>query len=399
MIGRRGSELVRNGYKVFDSDTHLNPSVETLSAYFDSSLKAREAELAEFKRPRKIGWAGQPIEEQDIRTHYSFPAERSAGWGGGPPRRLGEAGPRPNAGRQFQTFMGERYPTVGSEDFDIPARIREMDEEGVDTQLLVSSPPGGHSDLAVNRGLKDAHHRFVDEICTENAGRLTSMVCVSARQPIEDSLADIKTWGQKPWAVALKVELPIDYPIDHPDLLPIWAAAEEQGLCVVHHSFAFGYPGYHDLWDNPFIGRTASHPWAAMRAVAAFMGAGLMDRFPDLHFAILESGFGWLPFWMKRMEDQVVYMGYVAESLQHSMTEYLTDGRFYAAVVLHEGPEMVSAVSRFMGGHLLMFSSDYPHAESRFPGSVDLMDGWDILTHEEKQKLFWDNAARCFNLS
>ena len=33
--------------------------------------------------------------------------------------------------------------------------------------------------------------------------------------------------------------------------------------------------------------------------------------------------------------------------------------------------------------HLLMFSSDYPHAESR----VDA---------DAKRKLFWENAAQCF---
>ena len=389
---------MRNGFKVYDADTHFQPSVESLVAYYDSDLKAREAELAPFKRPRKIGRAGQIIEEQDIRSHYSFPRERGDGWGGREPRYLGEAGPRQDGGRHFQTFMGQKYPTVGSEDFDVAARVREMDEEGVDTQLLVTTPPGGHEDPAVNLGLMQAHLRFIDDVCTQYPGRFTSMINVSPALPIEDAVSEIKTWGKKPWAVALKADLPLDYPIDHPDMLPIWAAAEEHGLCVVHHSYSAGYPGYRDLWDNPFLGRTASHPWAAMRAIAAFMGAGLMDRFPDLHFAILESGFGWLPFWMKRMEDQVVYMGYVAEELQHTMTEYMTDGRFYAAAVLHEGPDMVRMVSELMGEHVLMFSSDYPHAESRFPGSVDLAVGWDGLTDEYKQRFFWDNAARCFRL-
>ena len=136
-----------------------------------------------------------------------------------------------------------------------------------------------------------------------------------------------------------------------------------------------------------------------MRMISGFLGAGIMDRFPDLRLSILESGFGWLPFWMKRMEDQVVYMGYVAENLQHTMTEYMTDGRFYAAVVLHEGPEMVRMVNELMGDQVLMFSSDYPHAESRFPGSVDLVVDWDVLSREQKQKMLWDNAARCFNVS
>ena len=73
---------------------------------------------------------------------------------------------------------------------------------------------------------------------------------------------------------------------------------------MTHHSFTSGYPGYRDLWDNPFIGRTASHPWGAMRAVSAFFGAGIMDRYPNIRYCILESGFGWLPFWGARMDDQ-----------------------------------------------------------------------------------------------
>jgi hypothetical protein len=54
----------------------------------------------------------------------------------------------------------------------------------------------------------------------------------------------------------------------------------------------------------------------AMRTVAAFLGAGIMDRYSNLRLAILESGFGWLPFWGKRMDDQVHYMGDVNENLQ-----------------------------------------------------------------------------------
>ena len=100
-----------------------------------------------------------------------------------------------------------------------------------------------------------------------------------------------------------------------------------------------------------------------MRAMGAFFGAGLLDRYPHLRFAVLESGFGWLPFWAMRMEDQAHYMGFVAEGLQHSMLEYTTGGRFFASIVLHEGGKMVKLVSDYLGDHLLMFSTDYPHRE------------------------------------
>ena len=86
---------------------------------------------------------------------------------------------------------------------------------------------------------------------------------------VDESVREIKRWAREPWAVAIRPSLPIDYPIDHPDMDPIWKAADEEGLVVVHHSFSVGYPGYRDLWQNPFLGRMASHPWGGMRFVAS----------------------------------------------------------------------------------------------------------------------------------
>ena len=184
--------------------------------------------------------------------------------------------------------------------------------------------------------------------------------------------------------------------MDHPDLDPIWTAVEEQNMAVIHHSNSSGYPGYRDLWNNPFLGRLASHPWGAMRAVGAFFGGGIMDRHPGLRYGVLESGFGWLPFWAKRMDDQVVYMGYVSDDLKHKMSEHMTGGRFFTGVVLHEGEDTVRMVTDQLGDHILCFGSDYPHAESRFPGSVDLAMSWDGLSAQELEKLTWENPVRFF---
>ena len=384
---------MRNGFRVFDADTHLQPSVETLTPYLDAALAARQQELDEFLREVKTGRAGQVL-EPPFKHWYRF--ESAGGWGAGKPRHLGEAGPRQQEERHFQNFMGRKYPSRYSEDWDIETRIGEMDEEGVDVELLVPGSFTGHDDVSVDVGLVGALHRFLDDACSRYPDRLTSLITASARN-VESAVTEIETWGGSRWARGVIMDLPLDYPIDHPDLHPIWRAADDAGLTIVHHSFASGYPGYRDLWDNPFIGRTASHPWAAMRMVAAFLGAGLLDKYPNVNLAILESGFGWLPFWMKRMEDQVHYMGYVADGLQHTMEEYMTGGRFFAAVVLHEGPAMVRMVREAMGDHVLMFGSDFPHAESRFPDSVDVVLDWSELDDDFKRRLLWDNPAECFH--
>jgi predicted TIM-barrel fold metal-dependent hydrolase len=384
---------MRAGFRVWDVDTHFQPSAETIVQYLESPFKERLDEFEQFKNPVKRGRAGQELSLPYF--HWYRFGRGEEGWGQKKPRHLGEAGPRLNEERQFQKFMGRIFPTVGVEDDLIDTRIHEMDQEGVDTQLLVCSAFGSHAEVEVDLAFIRALHRYLDEVWGRYPGRFTSMLQATARD-VEGSVAEMRAWADSKWAVAVTVRLPIDYPIDHPDLEPIWAEASRQGLAVVHHSSSSGYPGERDLWDNPFMGRTASHPWGAMRTMAAFFGSGIMDRHPNLKLAVLESGFGWIPFWSKRMEDQVTYMGYVAEDLKQSMWEYTVGGRFFASLVIHEGEDMARMVNELCGDHLLMFSSDYPHAESRFPDSVDIVAGWGTLEEATKRKLFWENAERCF---
>ncbi len=383
---------MRNGLKVYDADTHVGPTAETIRPHLSAKLLTGIPDLEDHREEVKKGWAGEK-REPPYRHFYRFRARE--GWSKSKPRHLGEAGPRENAERHFQTFMGVTYPTEGGADDNSAARLRDMDAEGVDVQFIVSNGGVGHPDPELEMEFIYAQHRYLDTFCGRDPRRLKSCLTVSPLS-VEGSVAEIRKWGKAPWVVAVHPNLPLDYPLDHPDLLPIWAAAQEHDLCVIHHSLSWGYPAYRDLWGNPFLGRTASHPWAAMRAVSSFVGSGLMDRFPELRYGVLESGFGWLPFWTRRMDDQAIYVGYVAE-LKHKMSEYLCGGRFFAAIEQHEGADMAKSVSDFMGDHVLMFGSDYPHAESRFPESADRVIAWqNVIGAEATRKMMWDNAVRFF---
>ena len=49
-------------------------------------------------------------------------------------------------------------------------------------------------------------------------------------------------------------------------------------------------------------------------------------------------------------------------------------------------------VTGYLGDHVLMYASDYPHGESHFPETVKIAMSWD-MTDAQRRKLFWDNAV------
>lgn len=384
---------MRNGVKVYDCDTHLRPTVETIVPYLDPQ---RRAEAAEWRKvPVRVGMAGERFEAPH--RHYFRFRSRNEGWNKDTMRMLGQAAAPASGEREFQKFMGKRFPVYGGGDFDFEGRIRDMDEEGVDVNMMVPGGIPSTDDADLEMDFIRAQHRYLDDFTSKYPRRLKSLIIASGLR-VEDSVKEIKQWSRSDWTVGIEPRLALDQPLDHPDLEPIWRAADEAGLSVVHHSFSFGFPGYRDLWDNRFIGRLASHPWGAMRAIPSFFGAGILDRYPNIRFGILESGFGWLPFWATRMDDQAIYIGAgaIPNNLQRKFSEYMAGGRFFAGIVIHEGEKMAKIVSDFLGDHVLMYASDYPHAESRFPESVDQVLAWKSLGDEALNKLMWDNAVRFY---
>ena len=378
---------MRNGFPVWDSDTHYNPTIETMSAYFDPEFREKLPLLEQYKVKGREG------REDPNRHHYTVGKVAYK-------RILGEAGPAATAVVNAGKRMGTRAPASGVEDDLVDLRIADMDEEGVDVHMMVPGVLMNVSmlgDPSFEVGIMRAYHRAANDFCSKYPHRLKALMIVTGND-VEASVAEIKRWGSSSWAVGVWPFPGMERPLDHPDMEPIWAAANEQGLAIMSHSVAWDppyYPGYRDVWDNLFLGRLSSHPWGGMRAVASFLGAGILDRYSDLKFGVLESGCGWLPFWMRRMEEHVLYVGTTAP-LKHTMEEYMTGGRFFASMEMHEGEDMVKMVTSFLGDGVLMYASDYPHPECKFPDSVDHVLAWNSFDEPAMRKLMWENAIRCY---
>jgi len=155
-------------------------------------------------------------------------------------------------------------------------------------------------------------------------------------------------------------------------------------------------PGGLDTWDNLWLQRSAAHPWCGMRNMASIIGSGVMDRYPDLRVGVLEAGHGWLPFWVKRLDEHQISIPSALPKLARTPSEYVSSGRYFQSIEMSEGQEVTKSVIDILGEDILMYASDYPHGESWFPISVDTVMAWDGIPESAKKKLFWDNALRYY---
>jgi hypothetical protein len=377
--------MAKNGFRIFDSDTHVGPLINVLDQFMTDAERKKLDGWAEYKAVNKKG---------DITYNRGQRRYR---------RKLGTAKAEATPGGYMAGFTGVKKKRAVSPlvDADAAERIKDMDFEGVDVNLTLPSGWFGTwtsaDDVALEAGMYRAYHRWMEAYCGKFPDRLGGVILACGRD-VKSALEEIKRWGKSRWAWGVLPYAPYGMPLDHPDFEPVWAAAAEHDLAITLHTFTVMppyAPGGTDNWENLFLQRSASHPWCGMRNMASLIGAGLMDRYPGLRIGTLEAGHGWLPFWMARIDEHAETIRSEISDLRMKPSEYVLSGRYFQSIEIPEGVKLTNAAIDLLGEDVLMYASDYPHGESHFPESVDTVLKWD-MAHARKQKLFWDNAIRYY---
>ena len=98
---------MRNGYKVYDSDTHIGPSADTLEKYLSSRVRELVPDLESRKVPQKRHSASIEYDPPYPKRFRLSRGGAVGGWGADVPRMLGEAEPRATAARGLRPVHGE----------------------------------------------------------------------------------------------------------------------------------------------------------------------------------------------------------------------------------------------------------------------------------------------------
>jgi predicted TIM-barrel fold metal-dependent hydrolase len=389
--------MARDGLRIFDADTHIIEPVEPIEAYLAAADRARLAALGPLvgRAPAKAGMSRYVIGKRPRLDRRLGSLERVA------PPSAAARGARDGGTPWDVRWQGPPFPAERVS-VDPHARVRDMDVEGIDVNMILPSGgvPGfaGLEDVALETAMYEAYHRFLADYCAPYPDRLTGVMLVSARDA-DAAVAEIRRCAREAWPVGVFPICPPAMSLDEPAWEPIWVAAQEHDLTVVIHSFTMTIPyppGVWDTWDSVFLQRAAGHVWNAQRNLAALIGAGVLDRYPALRLTSLECGHGWLASWAARLDELAEMSRHVLPVLKRKPSEYVRGPQYFQSIQIYEGEQSLRHASEALGEDTLMFATDYPHSESWFPKSAEIVLGWRTLSEEARRKLLWENALRCY---
>jgi predicted TIM-barrel fold metal-dependent hydrolase len=387
---------MRNGYRIIDADSHVTPSLEVLHHYAGQAIKDRWDEFTPYVREMNSP-AGRGHPQGPWHTLKVEPISYNRIAGQKPGVEKAEKG-----GKGAVEGRVENVSTAVCHEriqHDNPhGRLEDMTLEGVDVNVLIPgtwAPAASVFEPALTVGLYDAYHTYMRDFCSADTDRLKGLFLAPGKD-VAWAVKELKRIGNEPWLCAVWPSLPEGMPIDDPDLEPLWQVMNDLHLPIMHHSFFYEppyFPGYRDIWGNAAIARTAAHPWGAQRSLAYIIAGGILDRYPNINVGYSETGHGWLPTWLLRLDSQVHYVKGVVPKLDYLPSEYAKMGRIAVCIEAHEGPAMTNAVFDILGDKCLMYSSDFPHPECSWPDSVDNVLRWeDVLGTDRMRKLMATNA-------
>ena len=278
---------------------------------------------------------------------------------------------------------------------DPQARLADMDAEGVDVAVLYGTMALGFPmlpDPDLGMAIVRAYHDWLADYCSADRARLKGVASVPLRDHmLELGLAEARRCVEELGFVTLMLGSNVGgQNADHPSYEPFYALAEELDVPVGVH-IAAGLCGADRFTNQYGLSHVVGGPFEGMLNTTAILGNGVLEKHLELRIAVLESGCGWLPSLLDRMDEHFEHR---ADEFRCTVkpSEMARCGRFYVGVESEE-QELPAAV-RAIGADNLLWASDYPHWDAVFPGGVRMLAARDDVAAADKQRIFEDNARR-----
>jgi predicted TIM-barrel fold metal-dependent hydrolase len=355
-------------------------------------------------------------------------------WVGRMPASLEDRGPRVVAeadgdwwyvdGRKTMSFLGIQtgdrfdgdpdklrtsatFEEVRAAAYDPAAYIAENESDGIwgsviypSQGLVLYSVPNTEVVTAAMRGYND----WLAEFCAHDTSRLKGIAMLNIDEPA-DAVAELHRVRDLGLCGALiTVAPPAWRPLRDPSLEPFWQAAEELAMPLsMHVATDRGDPR---AGDAAFVLDVKNVPPSAFvnkdfqvrQAFADLILSGVLERHPSLRIGTVEHELAWIPFFLEQMD--YTYTDRPRRGDWHRFAGAdVRPSHFFARQCFASFQEdrVGLKLRDEIGVGSLMWGSDYPHTESTFPRSRQILAGiLDGVPAADVARIVSSNAASLY---
>ena len=179
---------------------------------------------------------------------------------------------------------------------------------------------------------------------------------------------------------------------------PLWAECERLDVAVGFHGGGQNHlkPDFSlEVFDRLMMWHTFSQPLGIMATAVSLTAGGVCERFPKIRFALMEGNCSWAPWLFYRLDEHYEWLGALeAPDLTMKPSEYFLRNCFLS---VEADEELVKQYVEHFGDDNLVFSTDYPHADSKYPRAVDSFLTLP-LSESSQRKILWDNWSRLYDI-
>jgi predicted TIM-barrel fold metal-dependent hydrolase len=342
-----------------------------------------------------------------------------------------------------RAFGGEmRYTETRPAAWNAKARLQDMDQDHIDIAVLYPTMLLGLQSVR-DVDFAEAQARAYNDWCSDHVmqgeGRLFGAGAVPPMHHPDDVArvaAEIRRVAELPGMVSvyMRPNPAVDWrPFNDPVYDPIWQAASDTGLPIAFHPFlAPDLPGaciglrlgrprkedgsYVDDFDpNRIIDtqeqqahpeqrpsilftQAIANPVDVMSSIAYLLAGGVCERFPGAKFIFLEANGGWLVPWLERLDHHCRKFQWEVPDLSMLPSEYMRR-QCWISFDPDESMLRTTAESPLVGAERIIWASDYPHPDAKFPGvTEELTEALDGLTFEQKRQITSESAVALYGI-
>jgi uncharacterized protein len=318
-------------------------------------------------------------------------------------------------------------------------RLRDMDMDGIEVSVLYPTSMLGLQslrDVEFGRVQARVYNQWCSAHLSDGKGRLFG---AGALPPMHDP-DDVQSVAEEIYYVAnlpgmvsvfMRPNPAVDWrQFNDPVYDPIWRAAADTGLPIAFHPFlAPDLPGacqglklararlqdgsYAPLDEldraireasgtflpNIYFTQAIANPVDVMSAICFVVSGGVAERFPGAKFIFLEANGGWLVPWLERLDHHARKFSWDVPWLKMLPSEYFRR-QCWISFDPDETMLAFTANSPLCGADRIIWASDYPHPDAKFPGvTEELTEALEGLTHEQKRAITSESALALYGIS